>query len=284
MQTLSILGLGLMGGSLGLAAKNTGVASRVKGYARRPENLQEALEVGAIDEACENVVDATRNADLVVLCAPILSMSGLLENCKPVLDTGCIVTDVGSTKGEIVAHAESILADSPASFVGSHPMVGSEQAGLHAARPDLYTDAAVIVTRSERSDPNSVKEVAHFWNALGSNVRMMKPAEHDEIIAKTSHLPHVVASVLVQVVLEGDANIRRSLCASGFRDTTRVAAGSEDIWHDIVRTNSGAVTSEVRAVIRKLEQLVSWMDVRDYGRIRDFLRESRELRESLNED
>jgi len=284
VQTLCILGLGLMGGSLGLAARNAGVASRVKGYARRPESLQVALEMGAIDEACENAVDAARNADFVVLCVPVLSMAGLLENCKPVLGTGCVVTDVGSTKAEIVACAESILADSPASFVGSHPMAGSEQAGLHAARSDLYKDAVVIVTSSERSDPNSVKEIKRFWNTLGSNVSMMKPAEHDEIIAKTSHLPHLIASVLVHVVLERDANVRRSLCARGFRDTTRVAAGSEEMWHDIVQTNSNAVITEMRAMIRKLDQLVSWMDVGDYRRIRGFLAKSRELRESLDED
>lgn len=284
MQTLCILGLGLMGGSLGLAARKTGVASRVKGYARRPESLQEALKMGAIDEAYDSALEAARDADIVVLCVPILSMSGLLESCKPVLDTGCIVTDVGSTKGELVASAESILADSPASFVGSHPMAGSEQTGLDAARADLYADAVVIVTGSEGSDPDSVKTIAHFWRALGSNVCMMNPNEHDEIIAKTSHLPHLVASVLVNLVLERDADTRRTLCARGFRDTTRVAAGSEDMWHDIVRTNSNSLADEVRAMIRKLEQLVSWMEVGDYRRIRDFLAESRELRESLNED
>lgn len=281
MKTISILGLGLMGGSLGLAARKAGLASRIKGYARRPESLRKALEIGAIDEATECPADAVRDAQIVVICVPILSIPSLLDSCKPGLATGCVVTDVGSTKAELVSLAESILEDSPAEFVGSHPMAGSEQAGLDAARHDLYTNAAVIVTDTERTDRESAQAVMQFWQSLGASVTVMKPFEHDKVVAKTSHLPHVVASALVKVVLESDGENRRALCASGFRDTTRVAAGSENMWHDIVRTNHGAISDEVRAMIRVLEQFLSWMKNSDYDRVREFLANARTLRETV---
>jgi prephenate dehydrogenase len=275
IDTLAIIGLGLMGGSLGLAAKARGAAGRVTAYARRAVSREQALAEGVADAVYESPAQAVADADLVVLCTPVLTIPDLVRELQPSLAEGAIVTDVGSTKGFLVREVSEILADSPAVFVGSHPMAGSEQAGLSAARADLYDESLVIVTPTD-VEAEATQRVKAFWEKVGASVAVLAPDAHDEIIARTSHLPHLVAAALTETVdREGDI---APFCGPGFRDTTRVAAGSEDVWHDIVKTNIGAIRSEVDRFGQEIATLRELLDREDLAGVRAFLAAAREKR------
>jgi prephenate dehydrogenase len=282
MRTLAILGLGLMGGSLGLAARRSGVVSRVQAYARRGESRAKAITLNVVDSAFETPAEAVAEADIVVVCVPVLQIPALVEQCATSLKSGAVITDVGSTKHEVVESIESLLHGSGAEFVGSHPMAGSEQTGIGAANADLYQDATVIVTPTTRSGIDAVATIQEFWAALGAQVETMSPQAHDGLIARTSHLPHLVAAALVDTVL-GKSPEASGLCANGFRDTTRVAAGSEEIWHDIVKTNPACVSEALGDMITSLQDIRGLVDRGEFDHIRDYLESCRRIRQSLGD-
>ncbi|MFC1497026.1 prephenate dehydrogenase [Verrucomicrobiota bacterium] len=281
MKRLAIIGLGLMGGSLGLAVKKKGLAESVCGYARREENRRDALKQGVVDSVCDRPEDAVKDADLVIFCVPVLVIPELVKICKSSLMDKCVVTDVGSTKAHVVSEVSALLGDSAAEFIGSHPMAGSDQNGLDAARMDLYNDAMVVITPSGSVDAETVTKVKEFWQSLGAEVVSMDPEKHDSIIARTSHLPHLVASMLVSnLVRDNDQEICR-FCGSGFRDTTRIAGGSEDIWHDIVKTNKFSVGRELEELGKILKRVKAMIDKDDFDGVRRFLAECRHVRRGL---
>lgn len=281
MNRVAILGVGLMGGSLGLALKARGFRGVVSAHARRPETREQALKRGAVDEAHANPEDAVRDADLAVLCVPILAMAGLAERCRPGLRADAVVTDVGSTKSEVGARVREALAGCGAAYVGSHPIAGSEQEGLEAARADLYEGAVVVVT-DDGASRAAVGRVVDFWAGLGAAVRVMSAAEHDRVMARTSHLPHVAAA-LVAYTAGRDGGLDRlgEFCGAGFRDTTRIAAGSPGVWHDILRTNQEAVGEELAALARATDALLRRVKAGDFDCVREFLDESRRRRMAL---
>ncbi len=275
--TLAILGMGLMGGSLGLAAKNRGLATRVTAYARREESRREALALGVVDAVYDSLGDAVDGADLVVICTPVLTMPELVSDFRAHLSEGCVVTDVGSTKAFLARELDQVLADTSAIFVGSHPMAGSEKAGIGAAREDLYQNARVIVTPAEGTPPDAAQRVMTFWEQLGAKVSVLTPQAHDELIARTSHLPHLVASSLVAAIDRDSQNVT-AFCGSGFCDTTRVAEGSEQVWHDIVKTNLDPIRREVDRFDQVIGNLKTMLRREDMDGIRAFLAASREKR------
>ncbi|MCE9615944.1 MAG: prephenate dehydrogenase/arogenate dehydrogenase family protein [Lentisphaerae bacterium] len=280
-ERLAIIGLGLMGGSLGLAAKQRRVARRVVGYARRAETRAEALRLGMVDEACAQAAEAVRGADMVVLCVPVLSMPDVARDCRGAFGDGAVVTDVGSTKAELGQAVEAVLAGTGAIFVGSHPIAGSDETGLDAARVDLYEKAVVVVTPAGGARAPGVEAVRVLWEGVGALVELMTPEAHDEVVARTSHLPHLVASALVRTVLGQEADRVARFCGSGFRDTTRVAGGSEAIWHDIVKTNRGAVRAELGAFAAELERLRALLADDNFDGIREYLAQARARRRAL---
>jgi len=282
MKTLSIIGLGLMGGSLGLAAKKKGIAERVHAYARREETRNAALERGAADRAFDKPGEAVRDADIAVLCLPVLVIPQLGKEIKTDLPGSCVVTDVGSTKAELVAEMDELLSDVPARFVGSHPIAGSDETGLDAAREDLYEGAVVVVTPSEETrQDDALLRIADFWKDLGCRVIETTPAEHDRIIAGTSHLPHLVAALLVNSVYGSVGDSVEDFSGTGFRDTTRVAGGSEEIWHDIVKSNRHCVGRELDSFAELLEKVRAMVRDEDFEGLRAFLAQSRERRRNL---
>lgn len=282
MKRVAIMGLGLMGGSLGLALRSKGAGVRVVAYARREESRAMALSIGAADEVYEEPERAVADADVVVFCVPILSMVALVNRCRAVLKPGCLVTDVGSTKSTLVKTIRKALEGTPACFIGSHPIAGSEQQGLDAARTDLYEGAVTVVTPMGDEPAEALADLHQLWEKVGSEIRSMLPEEHDRVMARTSHLPHVVAALLASTVgREGDLLKTGSFCGPGFRDTTRVSEGSPAVWHDILRSNARHVADELRAYQAKLEKLSVMMDKGDFEAVLKFLEESRERRRSL---
>jgi prephenate dehydrogenase len=254
MREISILGVGLLGGSIGLAAKSASSDVIITGYGHRKETLQRALEVGAIDRAADNVAEAVRTADSVILCTPVGIFDRLVGEMKEVLKTGAIVTDVGSTKRSVVASAEMQLGKN-VHFVGSHPMAGSEKRGVEYARADLFQNALCILTPTNQTEPGALTAVDGFWKSLGMRTTQLPPAEHDKLLAEVSHLPHALAAALVTLQSEGALG----LAGKGFLDTTRIAGGDGALWRDILLDNRDNVLASIGVLKEHLGELEQFL-------------------------
>jgi len=252
MKRIAILGPGLLGGSVALALRDRG-GVEVRLWARRPEAVDEARSARIAHLATGSLVEAVAGADTVLLCVPVGAMEALVRQALPVLSPDALVTDVGSVK-EPVCRALAPLLEGRALFVGSHPMAGSEKAGLSAARPDLFQNAVCIVTPEEGRTPVLAEQRAvAFWSALGGRVKSLTPEVHDRVCALISHLPHVTAAALVNVV-EAACPEAFGFCGAGFRDSTRVAAGLPEMWTEILSSNRQAVAAGLRGLISVLEE------------------------------
>jgi prephenate dehydrogenase len=276
MQTIAILGTGLMGASLGLALKKRAVPVRIHAYARREQTRALALEKGAADAVFADPAEAVKGADLVVLCVPVLTIPELAKACRSGLKHGAIVTDVGSTKACLNELMADALAGTGAVFVGSHPICGSEQQGIEAGDADLYADAVTVVTPSAQADESSVETVSNLWRSAGSSVTRMDAEEHDRILAATSHLPHVVAAALT--LSAGDNGF---FCGSGFRDTTRIAEGSPEVWSDIVCTNAPALKAVLKIFCQNLNELAALVEAGDGEKLANWFAAARDKRKEM---
>jgi len=240
-DTVAIVGVGLIGGSLGMALRERGLARRVIGIPRRAETLAEALSVRAIDDGTLDLA-AVSAADLVVLAPPVLTIPPLVEAMAPHLRPGAVLTDVGSTKGSLMRVLPPLLPEG-VDLVGGHPMAGSERGGVLAARADLFEGATYILTPDSRARPESAARLAELIRSLGAVPVVMEPDLHDDAVARISHLPHVVAAALAEAAGAGavPADVLRLLVAGGFKSTTRIAASSPEMWRDICLTNREAI-------------------------------------------
>lgn len=232
----TIVGVGLVGGSFGLAAKNRGLVSRVVGVGHRRTSLEAAEACGAADATTLDVSSGVEGSDLVVLATPISKFRPLLEAAAPTLAPGAVVIDVGSVKGRVVADLEPITPQG-AAFVGCHPIAGSERRGVEVAREDLFDGHVCVVTPTSRTPREALDRVTETWEALGMRVRTLAPDDHDRLLAEVSHLPHLAAAVLVEAI-SGEAE---GLVGPGWTDTTRVASGDPALWRDIFAGNAEAV-------------------------------------------
>lgn len=280
MKRLAIIGLGLMGGSLGLALKARGFAGRVTGYTRSAERRQTALTRGAVDEVYDTPQAAVRDADVVVYCAPILAIPPLVRETLGDLKPGAILTDVGSTKDDLVGELTAAVKEAGAAFVGSHPIAGSEKQSIDAARPGLYEGATVVITPTGDEPDGVVAAVESLWKGTGALVYRMSPGDHDRMLARTSHLPHVAAALLVAAVARGGVAVSE-FCGSGFRDTTRVAEGAPEIWMDILATNRVAVADELRALRAEIDLFIAGLDHSDLPALQRVLSEARQARRTI---
>ncbi len=267
IRRISVLGVGLLGGSIGLAAKSAISEAEVVGYGHRQATLERAVEVGAIDRFAMQVTEAVAGADLVILCTPVGVFEKLMGEVANVLKSGAIVTDVGSTKRSVVAAAERKL---PAGvhFVGSHPMAGSEKRGVEFARADLFQNALCILTPTARTDQAATAAVEGFWRRIGMRTTSLSPQEHDQLLAEVSHLPHALAAALVSLQTEKALG----LAGKGFLDATRIAGGDGALWRDILMDNRDNVLASIGALKKHLgelekllsgegrEELAAWLD------------------------
>lgn len=276
MKTIAIMGTGLMGSSLGLALKKRGVPVRIHAYARREEIRALALRRGAADAVFADLAEAVKGADLVVFCVPVLTIPELAKVCRTGLKPGAIVTDVGSTKACLNELMADALAGTGVEFIGSHPICGSEQQGIEAGDADLYEGAITVVTPHLNSSQAAVKKVSNLWNQVGSIVKKMTAEEHDRILAKTSHLPHVVAAALA--LSGGDDGL---FCGSGFRDTTRIAAGSPVVWRDIISTNQEQIKAALENHLKELNELKILLDKNNSAGIEAWLEKASAKRKEL---
>lgn len=276
METIAILGTGLMGSSLGLALKKRGVPVRIHAYARRAETREAALNLGVADAVFADPAEAVRGADIVVLCVPVLTIPELAKACRSGLKPGAILTDVGSTKACLNEMMVEVLAGTGVEFIGSHPICGSEQQGIEAGVADLYEGAMTVVTPPPLANDSSVEKVSNLWKSAGSSVAVMDAKQHDAILAATSHLPHVVAAALV--LSSGENGL---FCGNGFRDTTRIAEGSPQVWSDIVCTNAPALKEALRIFFQNLNELTALVEEGDGEKLANWFAAARDKRKEL---
>jgi prephenate dehydrogenase len=280
-QKVTLVGVGLLGGSIGLALKQRKLADRVVGYVRRAPSVAECEKAGAVDKADTDLWRAVENADLVILCTPIAQMGPLTTKVVPVLKRGAIVTDVGSVKASIVAELEPLVATSNAQFIGSHPMAGAEKMGVLNARPDLFEGAVCVLTPTARSKPEMVQSLEEFWQSIGARTLRLTPEVHDDLVSRSSHLPHVVAAGLANYILSPmHSKEQAMLCATGFQDTTRVAGGSPEMWRDICLANRKNLARVLGVFVEDLQEFQLALEHQDVKTIEEFLTQAKERRDA----
>ena len=277
IQTLTIVGVGLIGGSIGLAAKSRGLAGHIVGVGRQRSSLDEALAVGAIDEASLDLAETASRSSLVVFCTPVDRIVEQVLSVAGRCAAGTLLTDAGSTKEAIVHGIEGQLP-ADVHFVGSHPLAGSEKKGPRFADPNLYVDRLAIVTRTPRTDAAALDRTAAFWQSLGCRVRVMDPQDHDRALAMTSHLPHLAASALAGLLPDE----LRDFCATGFRDTTRVAAGDPSIWTGIFEQNRSALLAALDLLEARIVEYRRALELNDRASLDRLLVEGKKARTSLD--
>ncbi len=278
---MAVLGPGLIGGSVLRAVRQRDPGVTLTAWARRPEAVAELLESGAADFASTSLPEAIAGADALILAMPIGHMAAAVRQIDALAgpDGPVHVTDVGSVKGSVVCEIGGLVRERGGIFLGSHPMAGSEKKGLGHADPDLFEGAAVILT-PEADAAGEVELWSAFWQGLGGIVSVMSPDRHDDIVAGISHLPHLLAAALVRSVL-GPEPGAVGLSGGGFRDTTRVAGGPEEMWAGILGDNATAVSAQLSAFQKELGAWKDALDRLDTEALRGFLSEARRLRETL---
>jgi prephenate dehydrogenase len=282
LKRIAIIGVGLIGGSLGLALKQRNPAGEVVGIGHRQESLDKALRVGAVDRVTLKLEEGVKDADLVVVATPVGLITGMIERTITALSPGTIITDVGSTKGKIVKEAERIIPTG-ISFVGGHPLAGSEKRGVEEAKADLFESSVCILTPGEKTSSVSLEAIKSLWEEAGAKVLVMKPGEHDFLIAATSHLPHLLAATLVNLVsdLEGENKRILSLIANGFKDSTRIAASSPELWRDICLSNRDNLTVMIDRFKELLEEAKEHISNADGALIKADFNKAKEFRDRL---
>ena len=275
-NTVAIVGVGLIGGSIGLALRARGLAGRVIGIGRRPESLRKAMEVGAVTETSLSFDESIRPADVIVFATPVDQIAPSILEAVRHFSSKALITDAGSTKAEIIRELDDALPPK-IRFVGGHPLAGGEKAGVEHATADLFAGRVAIVTPTERTPRTVVRDATEFWASLGARVITMSPAEHDEAVAAISHLPHLLASA----VARSTPKERLDLAASGWRDTTRIAAGDAELWTQILLANRRNVLKSLARFEKTVSRFKDALKNDDPAALKRLLAEAKRIRDAV---
>jgi prephenate dehydrogenase len=276
LRQICIVGLGLLGGSVSLAVRQSAPAVKVVGYSHRASTRRKARQSALATEVFDDLSEAVAKSDIVILATPIFTFETYFQQMSDALPTGCIVTDVGSTKVLPHVWAEKRL-DGRVHYVGSHPIAGSEQRGLEYSRDDLFRQARCILTTTPKTHRPAVRTLKAFWSALGCHVMTMAPADHDRVFANISHLPHIVAAALVNASDPEDMKFS----GKGFLDSTRIASGPSGIWTDVLMANGKNMVQGIDRVIAELTRLKKVIRSEDRTGIETQLEAARRKRAAL---
>ncbi len=279
-KKITIIGVGLLGGSFALAMRKHGLAENIVGVSRRLSSAKKALELGVIDEASDNIQDAVKGAELILIATPMLSMENVLHEIVKTVSHECLITDVGSVKTslvELIANKFPQLSDQ---FVFAHPIAGGERSGVSASRSDLFTDKHLILTDVQLAKPVFVESSKHLWGAFGAKVVEMSSAEHDAVFAFTSHLPHVVAYALVNN-LHQQTNSQQlfQFASAGFYDFTRIASSDPVMWRDICLSNKKQVLASVKQFSDQLSRLERAIESSDAEQLKEMFSDAKQARD-----
>jgi prephenate dehydrogenase len=276
-NTVAIVGVGLIGGSIGLALRERGAARRVVGIGRRLASLDEALARRAVSEITTDLEAGVSAAELTVICAPVEQIPGLSCRVAAACPRASVITDAGSTKAWIVEQVASQLPPGQATFVGSHPLAGSEKQGVAHARADLFEGRTVVVTPTVATPPEACRRIEQFWSALGGRVVRLSPSQHDQAVAAISHLPHLVASALAASTPEAYL----PLAATGWLDTTRIAAGDVELWRQILGQNRASVLQALEQFEKVLNSFSLALQQQDDRALTELLSRGKQRRDAL---
>lgn len=279
MKNIAIIGVGLIGGSLGLALKKI-KKYKIIGAGRNLQKLKFAKKCGAVDEIYVDLGKGVKNADIIVFATPVMTYSKIAEEIKPFIKKDAVVFDVGSTKLEVTGLLTKIFGKN---FVGAHPIAGSEKTGVKYARADLFKNTICVLTPVSQTDKKAVKIVKDLMSSIGSRIIQLSPAEHDKFLALTSHLPHITAISLVQLLepLENEKPLVKFLVGNGFKDTTRISAGSPEVWIDICRTNRENLIDECGKLINNISVIKNLLQKEDWKKLFIEFDKAKKLRESI---
>lgn len=281
LNKITIIGVGLIGGSFAQGLKKAGLVNEVVGFGRNQENLETAVELGVIDSFTANIEQAVKNSDLVFLAVPLGAMQSSMALMQPYLSDKTILTDGGSAKSSVIKAAKDVFGELPINFVPGHPIAGKEQSGVTAAEPDLYVDHRVILTPTENSSDDAIATVKALWSAIGANVEVMSPQQHDEIFAATSHLPHLLAFGLVDLLNEhaelGDVF---QYTAGGFRDFTRIASSDAEMWRDISIYNKEAIVKWLANYSESIQALSQLIENEDQEGLYKLYKDAKDARDT----
>ena len=278
IHTLAVIGVGLIGGSFAAACRRAGIAKHVMGAGRRPETLAHAVELGLIDEAV-TLEQAATQSDLIFIAAPVGAFGSIFASLAPHLAADTLITDGGSAKQNVIAAARVGLKDRIGQFIPAHPMAGSHEKGPQSANVALYVGKRVILTPLPENKAADVAKVEAIWQACGANVMTVTPVQHDEMVAAVSHLPHWIAALYMQhVVSSADSVLKLKTAGTGFKDFTRVAQGSSEMWTDIFMANREAMLKELKALRKGLDRAEQALEARDEAWLRDMLEDAAQAR------
>lgn len=283
IDTLAVVGVGLIGGSFALGLKQAGCVGRVLGVGRKPETLAQARDLGVIDEIA-TLEQAAREADLIMLAAPVGSFEPIFEGLAANLADTALITDGGSTKGNVVTAARAALGQRIGQFVPAHPIAGSHESGPQAAFADLYRDRHVVVCPLPENTAGAVQFVCDAWRACGACLVTMDVEQHDDVLAAVSHLPHWLASLYVEhVARDANADLNLQLAGAGFGDFSRIAQGSVEMWRDIFMANRPAMLRQLDALHDLLGQAREALRANDEAWLNEILAHAASVRRQWGE-
>jgi len=280
MQKIAIIGLGLLGGSLGLALRGKEFVRL--GWARRKETREEALRRGIVDESSENIEDIISQSDISILCLPIPRIIEFGEKYAAHFKKGSVVTDIGSVKGAITSPLEKALVLYGVFFIGSHPMAGTEKSGIEAAFSELYKGASVFITKTSQSSSAALETVKKFWQTINTRPVEIGVLEHDELVAHTSHLQHIAALAITEAVLDCDPDtlkLRYAGCAGGFKDTSRITSSSPQMWREIIEHNQPAVLESVKEFEKRWLNIIKIIENKDFDALYQEFAKGKKMRD-----
>ena len=282
-EKVCILGLGLIGGSIGLAIKRSNISNQITGYARSNSTLERAIELGLVDKVEDNLKDAVNDCDLVILATPLSAFKKLVEEMSPFLKKDCIITDTGSAKLSVIEDLRGILPNN-VEFIPGHPIAGTEESGPDAGFAELFDNRWCILTPTEENSSNAIDLIKEFWESIGSKVEIMDPLHHDKVLAITSHIPHLIAFNIVGTA-NNLANVTEKevvkYSAGGFRDFTRIAASDPKMWSDIFTYNSEAVLEMLELFSNDLAKLKAAVIKKDSDLLFSNFEKTREVRKNI---
>jgi prephenate dehydrogenase len=282
IERLCVIGVGLIGGSLARALREAAYVKEIVGSSRSAEHLQKAVELGVIDRYDTDLRKAVQGADMVFVSVPLGAMAAVFESIKDSLDDAAVVTDGGSAKASVIADVRQALGSIPGWFVAGHPIAGTERSGVEASFAELYTGRRVILTPTAETQPAAVKKVRAMWEAAGASVNEMNVEHHDEVLAATSHLPHMLAFALVESLAR--MSEKREIfeyAAGGFRDFTRIASSDPVMWRDICLANRDALLNMVENFRGDLDDLTSAIRDQDAGRVLRIFQDAKAARDAF---
>ncbi len=283
INKLCIIGVGLIGGSLARALREKGYCKNIVGSSRSAAHLQKAVDLGVIDSYSTDMQEAVAGADVVIVCVPLGAMELVFSQIKDVITSDTIITDVGSSKQSVVDAAQRVFGEVPANLVPGHPIAGTEKSGVEASFAELFQRRKVIITPLKQNDLKQVEKIEQMWQQTGAEVRQMTVQHHDEVLAATSHLPHVLAFGIVDTLAKMDSQQEIfEYAAGGFRDFTRIASSDPVMWRDICINNRDAVLKVMRNYITDMEAMYDLIDKSDGEAIKSSFEEAKAIRDKFN--